>query len=291
MSKVPRFLIVDGYPKESRDQFREVGMGLAGELYRDMLVRYLPDAQYDIWLSSDPGVKSPTDAELSGYAGILWPGCNLTVYKFDDPRVISHLDLAKRAYEMGIPGFGTCWGIQVAVVAAGGEVGPHPGGREMNIGRKIRLTTVGRVHPMYDGKVGVFDAFVSHDDEVKKLPPCATLLASNDWSEVHAVSVTYKRGTFWGLQYHPEYDLHEMARLIVAREERLTKLGFFAGHDDLVQYVDKLEALYAKPDTKSLRWQLGIDDTILDASVRQREFINWLDKLVLPTAGLPPREA
>jgi len=82
-----------------------------------------------------------------------------------------------------------------------------------------------------------------------------------------------------------------MARLIVAREDRLIKLGFFAGHDDLVQYVDKLEALHAHPDCRSLRWQLGIDDTILDASVRQREFINWLDKLVLPTAGLPPRKA
>lgn len=290
MSKTPRFLIVDGYPKESREQFREVGMRLAWELYRDMVLTYIPEAECDVWLSSDPGVKTPTDAQFREYLGILWPGCNLTVYKLDDPRVIAHLDLAKRAYEIGTPAFGTCWGIQVAVVAAGGEVGPHPHGREMGIGRKIRLTEAGRAHPMYYGKIAVFDGFVSHEDEVKKLPPGATLLAENDWSGIHAVSVTHKRGTFWGLQYHPEYDVHEMARLIVAREDRLIKMGFFAGHDDLLQYVDKLEALHAQPDSKSLRWQLGIDDTILDASVRQREFINWLDKLVLPTAGLPPRE-
>ena len=265
-------------------------MRLAWELYRDMLLTYLPDAEYDIWLSSDPGVRTPTDNDLKGYAGILWPGCNLTVYKFDDPRVVGHLELAKRAYEIGVPAFGTCWGIQVAVVAAGGEVGPNPKGREMGIGRKMRLTEAGRTHAMYVGKPVVFDGFVSHDDEVKKLPPGATLLANNDFSEVHSVSVTHGRGTFWGLQYHPEYDVHEMARLIVAREERLVKYGFFEGHDDLVAFVDKLEALHSQPDRKPVRWQLGIDDTILSAPVRQCEFINWIDRLVLPTAGLPPRQ-
>lgn len=288
MAEALRFLIIDGYPKESRDKFREVGMGLAWELYRDMLLAYLPEAEYDLWLSSDPGVKPPTDAEMRSYAGILWPGCNLTVYDFDDPRVACHLELANRAYEMGIPSFGTCWGIQIAVVVAGGEVGPHPLGREMGVGRKILLTEAGRAHPMYDGKPPVFDGFVSHDDEVKKLPECATLLAGNDYSRIQSVSVTYRKGTFWGLQYHPEYDVHEMARLILAREEKLIKLGFFKGHDDLVEYARLLDALAAEPDRKDLRWQLGIDDTLLSGPLRQREFINWLDKLVLPTAGLPP---
>jgi len=290
MPSGPRFLIVDGYPKESREQFRQVGMRLAWELYRDMLVAYLPDAQYDIWLSSDPGSQIPTKEDLEKYVGILWPGCNLTVYHFDDPRVACHLELARRAYEVGVPAFGTCWGIQLAVVAAGGEVGPNPKGREMGIGRKIRLTEAGLKHPMYDGKPPVFDGFVSHDDEVKKLPDCATHLAANDFSEIHAVSVTYQRGTFWGIQYHPEYDLHEMARLIVAREDRLIKHGFFRDHADLTAYVDRLEELSANPDCKHLRWQLGIDDNILSTPIRQREFINWIDKLVLPTAGLPPRK-
>jgi len=290
MSSKARFLIIDGYPKASRDEFNQVGMRLAWELYRDMVVTYLPNAACDVWLSSDPGTASPTNSDLEKYAGVLWPGCNITIYHHDDPRVIAHLDLAKRAYEVGVPQFGTCWGIQLAVVAAGGEVKANPKGREMGIGRKIRLTEAGRVHPMYDGKPPVFDGFVSHDDEVTQLPPCATLLAGNDFSEVHAVSVTYKRGTFWGIQYHPEYDIHEMARLIVAREERLTKQGFFHDHEDMAAYVDKLEALHAQPDQKYLRWQLGIDDTILSAPVRQREFINWLDKLVLPSAGLPPRK-
>lgn len=290
MPAAARFLIIDGYPRESREQFREVGMRLAWETYRDMLLAYLPKARYDVWLSSDPGVPTPGRDDLAQYAGVLWPGCNLTVYHHDDPRVQSHLHVARLAYELGVPCFGTCWGIQVAVVAAGGEVAANPKGREMGIGRKIRLTPEGLPHPMYDGKPPVFDGFVSHDDEVAALPEGATLLAGNDFSAVQAVAVTHRRGTFWGIQYHPEYDVHEMARLIVAREDRLVRQGFFLGHDDLAAYVARLEALAAEPHRKDLRWQLGIDDTILAAPIRQREFINWLDKLVLPTAGLPPRE-
>jgi GMP synthase (glutamine-hydrolysing) len=282
MGVKPRFLIIDGYPKDSRDQFHEVGMKLAWELYRDMLVAWLPEAQCDVWLSSDQRESPPTDAALAGYAGVLWPGCNLTVYHFDDVRVKKHLELVDRSYAAGVPQFGTCWGIQLAVVVAGGEVGPHDSGREMGIGRKIYLTDAGRQHPMYQGKPPVFEGFVSHDDEVKKLPECATLLASNYHSPVQAASVTYKKGTFWGLQYHPEYDFHEVARLICAREPKLLKQNFFTGHDDLMAYVDTLEALHKDPDNKPLRWRLGVNDDIASAPVRQREFVNWLNYLVLP---------
>ena len=73
----------------------------------------------------------------------------------------------------------------------------------MGIGRKIRLTEEGRAHPMFDGKPEVYSHFVSHDDEVTRLPPDATLLAGNDYSRVQAVEVRHGRGIFWGVQYHP----------------------------------------------------------------------------------------
>ena len=274
MSISPKFLIVEGYPKPSRDQFDQVGMRLAWVLYRDMVVRYVPDAQCEVWYASDDVHGAPKD--LSSYAGLLWPGCNLTVYHLDDPRVTAQLALARRGYEAGIPQFGTCWGIQMGAAAAGGTVAPNPKGREMGIGRKIEITDAGRSHPMFQGKPWVYDHFVSHDDEVQVLPPGATLLAGNAFTRVQAIEVRHLRGTFWGIQYHPEYDLHEMARLIVAREDRLVKHGFFQGHEDLSLYVDRLEALHADPSRKDLRWQLGIDDDILSDRIRQCEFINWL---------------
>lgn len=274
MPKKLRFLITDGYPEPSREKFNDVGMRLAWELYRDMLGNYVPDAEVDVWFASDAPSDAP--AELASYDGLLWPGCSLTVFDVEKESVTSQHDLVRRAYEEGIPQFGTCWGIQIAVYVAGGTVRPHPRGREMGIGRKMRLTEAGRNHPMFRGKPLVYSHFVSHDDEVTELPPGATLLAGNDFSRVQAVEVKYERGVFWGIQYHPEYDLHEMARLIVAREERLVKQGLFRDHDDLVQYVDRLEALAADPERKDLRWQLGIDDDILRDDIRQCEFINWL---------------
>ncbi len=282
MTNQHKFLIIDGYSKKSRDDLETAGMCLAWDLYVKLLNRYLPDAAYDILLPSDPGVEMPTQEKLNGYSGIIWTGCNLTIYDHNDPSVTKQIKLAEDAYEVGIPSFGSCWGIQMAAAAAGGEIQLNPKGREMGIARKIQLTPEGRSHPMYEGKPPVFNAFISHDDHITKLPPGGVLLAGNDHSSVQAISVTHKKGTFWGVQYHPEYDLHEMARLIVAREHKLVPTGFFAGHDDLVQYVEKLETLFSNPDTKSLRWQLDIDDDILSDQIRQCEFANWIKNLVLP---------
>ena len=102
---------------------------------------------------------------------------------------------------------------------------------------------------------------------------------------MQALVVTHKKGTFWAIQYHPEYDLHAMARLIVAREELLVKEGFFTGHDDLQSHVDRLEALHKDPGRKDLRWQLAVGDDIIDQGIRQCEVKNWIERLVVPSAG------
>jgi GMP synthase (glutamine-hydrolysing) len=281
MARQYRLLIIDGYPKQSREEFDAAGMKYAGKLYEEMLLRYLPGAACDILHTSDPGVTIPSLQELTAYDGVLWPGCNLTVYHTDDERVKPMLALCDRAFEAGLPQFGTCWGIQLPAFVAGGEVKANPKGREMGIGRKMRLTEAGKKHPMMKGKPEVYNHFVSHDDEVTRLPEGSVLLSGNDFSHVQAAEIRYKKGVFWGLQYHPEYDLHEMARLMVAREKKLTELGFFRGHGDFQEYVDRLEALNAEPQRKDLRWQLGIDDDILSADIRQCEFRNWVETLIL----------
>jgi GMP synthase (glutamine-hydrolysing) len=155
----------------------------------------------------------------------------------------------------------------------------------MGIARKVRLTDEGLRHPMLEGKPPVYTGFISHLDEVTQLPFGATLLATNEFTHVQAIEVKHRKGTFWATQYHPEYDLHEVARLIVAREPRLVREGFFATHEDLAGYVEKLEALAHDPARKDLRWQLDIDDDVLSDQVRQIEFRSWIDKLVLPLAA------
>ena len=277
-----RFLVIDGYHKTARAELGAGGASEAGALYARMLQKCLPGALCDIVHPADPGESLPKGAALEQYDGIAWTGCSLTIYE-DDPRVGPQIELARAAYESRVPSFGSCWAAQMAVVAAGGIVRANPRGREMGIGRKIALTPEGRSHPLYFGKSSVFDGFISHVDEITHLPPGAVLLASNAFTHVQAVAVTHKGGQFWGLQYHPEYDLHELARLTWCRIDKLVSLGFFRDRNAAEKYVDLLEVLHQDSSRKDIAWLLGIDDDVMSEDIRLAEVRNWIERLVLPS--------
>ena len=97
--------------------------------------------------------------------------------------------LRARCSRAKTPLFGSCWGLQVVTVAAGGTVRANPKGREIGIGRRIALTPAGREHPMYAGKASVFDAVTVHLDEVETLAPGTTVLAANAQSDVQAAEI------------------------------------------------------------------------------------------------------
>lgn len=284
MVSSPVFLIVDGYDRSSREALAAAGMKVAADLYAEMLAHALPEARADFLFPSDPGASMPAGAALAQYSAVLWTGCNATIYD-PEPRISSQIALAKEAYAVGTPQFGSCWGLQMAAVAAGGEVKANPKGREMGIARRILLTDAGKGHPMMAGRAPCFEAFISHVDEVTALPAGAEVLAGNDFTRVQAIAVQHRKGIFWGVQYHPEYDLHEMARLTVAREQKLIPLGFYRSPDALQKHVAQMEALHAEPQRTDLRWLLAIDDDVLDAQRRTLEFRNFLDRIVLPRAG------
>jgi GMP synthase (glutamine-hydrolysing) len=281
MATGPRILVVDGYAREGREELAAGGATPAGPLYEKMLKSCAPDAQVDIVYPADPGASLPMGASIAQYDGIAWTGSSLTVYA-DDPKVRPQIEFARAAFEARVPSFGSCWAAQIAVVAAGGQCAQNFRGREMGFARKIALTPEGRAHPLYSGKKSVFDAFISHEDEATHLPPGGLLLASNDHSHMQAVAVTHKGGQFWGLQYHPEYDLHELARLCYCRKEKLTRMGFFRDTDAAQDYVDKLEALHQDPSRKDIAWLLGIDQDVMNEDIRQVEVRNWIDRLVRP---------
>ncbi len=273
-----KFLIIDGYSKASRDKLEEAGMSFAWKLYADMLLKYLPDAEYDVFFPSDTDVADFPDADKLGeYTAIIWTGSDLDIKETHIPTNAGQITVAEKAYEIGIPSWGSCWGIQMAAVAAGGTVIKNSKGREMGIGRKISKTEEGKNHPMLKGKADIYYGFESHYDIVDKLPEGAVVLSRNPFSGVQSMVVNHKKGTFWATQYHPEYNLHEIARLTIAREKLLTEQGFFKDHEAMQSYVDKMEELYQEPDRKDLAWQLGIDEDIIDDDIRQLEFKNWID--------------
>ena len=225
----------------------------------------------------------PDARHVQAYDGFIWTGSNLTIYE-NDPRVTRQIEFARLLFEVGRPQFGSCWGVQMAAVAAGGEVRKNPHGREMGFARKLRLTAEGRAHPMYEGKPDVFDGFISHLDEVTRLPNGGVLLATNEHTRVQALEVRHGNGIFWATQYHPEYELADMARLIVARADHLIKEGFFADRAALDTKVQRMETLASDPSRKDLRWDVAIGDDILDDRIRQCELRNWVRKVVMPAA-------
>lgn len=154
----------------------------------------------------------------------------------------------------------------------------------MAIARKITLNSDGRGHPLFEGKISVFDQPAIHVDEVTHLPSGSVILAANRFCGVQAASIIHKGGVFWGVQYHPEFDLDDMARLVRRYAESLVDQGFFADEAAASEYAEWLQVLHQNPEREDLSWLLGIDADILDQRVRWREIENWITRLVRPSA-------
>ncbi len=271
-----RYLIIDGYTRAAREQLVAGGASMAADLYEAMLARWTGgEVVCEKLFPSDPGVTCPGVEALRAYDGVTWTGCSLGCND-GSAEVEAQIQLQRDLYSAGVPSFGSCWAAQIAVVAAGGRVEENPRGREMGIARKIQLTAAGQAHPLHEGRRGPFDAFTSHDDEIGEVPAGAQILSGNAHSAVQSVCVTHGEGTFWGVQYHPEYDFHELARLIYCRIEKLVAKGFYRARNAALAHIDDLEALHADPSRKDLAWKLGIDDDVMNPDVRCTEVRNWI---------------
>lgn len=277
-----RFLVIDGYIKWGRDDLEAGGATTAGKLYADMLAKCTPPGipvETHLIYPDDTDFKLP---DLSHYHAVGWSGSSLTVYKTEDERIQRMIDIATRCYAQGIPQFGSCFGLQVAVAAAGGVVRKNPNGKEVGIARKIQLTEAGRAHPMYEGKPTVFGGFSSHNDQVTHMQPGTLHLAQNMHTTVQAACIRYLNGDFWGLQYHPEYDLHEFARLLYCRRNVSIELGFFKDMETVDAMVADLETLHVDKSRMDIAWRLGFDSDVMDDHIRTIEVQNFIRHLVLP---------
>lgn len=281
-NRAAKLLVLDGYPKGHRIELAEHDGTLAGELYAARLKQCLDNVEVHILYPADADCELPSGAALADFDGIVWTGSSLTIHDESDESVIRQIRFAQAAYEANVPMFGSCWAAQMAVTAAGGHCALNPNGREFGLARKIQLTPAGRGHTMYVGKTDVFDGYTSHQDEITHIPSGSVILAKNEFTSVQAVDVTYKGGSFWAVQYHPEYDLHEIASLCRWRKEGLTAQGNFASIPEAEAFIDKMEALHADTSRSDLRWQLGVDDDVLNDDIRFLEIRNWFNAKVAP---------
>ena len=278
----PRLLVIEGNSPQSLAEHEAVGGTPAHQGYSNLLRELIPGAVVDTCHPGDPSATLPEGESLAGYDGIAITGSSLHIYNGDLP-VTRQIDLVRAALTTGTPIFGSCWGLQVITAAAGGSVRKNPNGREIGFGRGIRLTEAGRKHPMYAGKLDVFNAPTVHLDEVETLAPGTTVLATNAVSDVQSAEIRTNGSVAWAVQYHPEYPLREVAAIVRRIGARLIEEGFFSDEADFKTFAHDLDTLDRDPECKRLAWRHGISKNILDKKLRVSEVANWIEFQVLPT--------
>ncbi len=277
----PRLLVIEGNSPQTMATHVAVGGMPAHQGYSNLLRELLPGAIVDSAHPGDVTATLPSGEALEGYDGIAITGSALHIYK-PEPAVTRQIDLVRAALATGTPVFGSCWGLQVITVATGGSVRKNPNGREIGFGRGIRLTEAGRKHPMYVGKLDVFNAPTVHLDEVEALPACATVLSTNAMSAVQSAEFRTGGSIAWGVQYHPEYPLRELAAIVRRIGTGLIGEGFFADEAGVIAFSQDLDALDKDPACKRLSWLHGISQNVLNKKLRVSEVANWIEYQVLP---------
>lgn len=274
-----RFLIAESEPPAAREKRRASVGRSSGETFLRTLGDLVPGVDCIRVKPADADTEVPGVAALAEFDAVFLTGSPLHLYD-DTPEVRRQVDFMRAVFASGTPSFGSCAGLQVATVAAGGTVRPMTARHEAGFARRIAATDAGRHHPLLRGRPAAFDAPAIHSDEVDTLPAGATLLASNDVTSVQAAEIRHDRGLFWGVQYHPELTLHEVAEALRRQADDLVEHGLARGPDDVEAVAAMVDDL--GPDRPDLAWRLGLDAQVIDPAMRTTELRNFVDALVRP---------
>lgn len=283
-----RVLVVDGYKRAQREEYARDSGATPGEAYAAELRRVEPTLVTDICLPADEGANLPDGSGLASYDGIALTGSSLHIHS-PEPAVTRQIELMRAIYQSGTPCFGSCWGIQIAAVAAGGSVALNPNGLEIGFARRIAKTEAGAAHPLLAGRPAAFDAPAIHFDSIVAPPDDATILAANTMSPIQAAEFRQDGGTFWGVQYHPEFSLRLIATILRRHAKVLVERGFRRDEADTERWLADLDALDADPARRDLAWAHGLDEEVLDPVRRVTELRNFLEMRVKPQASLRGR--
>ncbi|MCC3862103.1 type 1 glutamine amidotransferase [Pseudemcibacter aquimaris] len=276
-----KLLIVEGNTAEARDQAVAAGSMAQSTLYHKTLEWLKPGISCDIVYPADGSVGLPDADRLNNYAGVVWTGSSLNIYE-DDPAITRQVDFMKLCFESGAMIFGSCWGLQMAVVATGGTVVKNEKGREVGIARDIAPTHQGENHPMFGGKRGIFDANAIHLDHVEKIPEGATVLAGNEMSEVQAIEIKRGDAIFWGVQYHPEFDLEYMSYIVRKYKQMMVDEDICESNEAAEKLSSDYLAVHNDQTRKDIIENLEIGEDVLDPCLRLKEIGNWLDFIEKP---------
>ena len=248
-------LIVESNPPALLDQ----GNAASTAFVRSLL-SFAPDAQLRIVAPQ----SEPLDTSVfAGIDGVIFTGSS-SHWSTDAPEATPLRHAMQSSFEVGVPVWGSCNGMQLATVVLGGTIAHSPNGMEIGLARNLELTEEGAVHPMMAGRKNGFAVPCIHRDVVTRIPTGAKVLASNEHCEVQALTYNRDGVDFWGTQYHPELSVTDIA-------EAIARSGLFQGQSDAASDLQLAES-----DEEAAR-RVG---TTVDAQRhehRARELLNWLD--------------
>ena len=214
-----KILIVEGNLREENESFSENGIQTHTESLKDSLSHFTDELSFDVVNpSSDQNIQLISN-QLEQYDGLIWGGSSLNIYN-DTPEIRRQIEFMKNCQNKVGKILAICWGMQVAVTAAGGQV-KKADNSHIGIANEIEINKNGIKHPLYKNKDKKFNSPAFNFDEVVRLPDKAVCLASNRINKIQSLYFEINNTKVWGLQYHPEITYEKMISLIQFRKDRL----------------------------------------------------------------------
>ena len=255
-----KILLVEGNLREANQEFTDNGIKTHTESLKDSIDYFTNNLEVDsVNPSSDKNIFDKVK-DLKKYDGLIWGGSSLNIYS-DTLEIKKQIEFMKECQNQIKNILAICWGMQVAVTAAGGTVKKSKNGPHKGIALEVNINEDGLSHPLYKDKEKVFNTPAFNYDEVVTLPNDATLLSSNKINRVMGLNFKSKTSNIWGIQYHPEITYDKMITLIHFRKERLLENKSFLSEKELISQVQMIEN----------------ENKITDNESRMRELKNWLD--------------
>ena len=256
-----KILIVEGNLREENQNFSTSGIQTHTQSLQDSLDKFTNELDMDVVNPSSDEDIDKKAKELNKYDGLIWGGSSLNIYN-DTPEIRRQIQFMKECQKKVKNILAICWGMQVAVTAAGGVVKKSSNGAHIGIANQLIINEQGLNHPLYSGKKNNFNTPAFNFDEVATLPENGVCLASNKINKVQSMYFKINNNDVWGLQYHPEITYQKMIQLIKFRKDRLIETRkVFANHDQVDEHISFIEK----------------EISISDNQQRMMELKNWLN--------------
>ena len=255
-----KILLVEGNLREVNQEFTDNGIKPHTESLKESIDYFTNNLEIDsVNPSSDSNIFEKVK-DLDKYDGLIWGGSSLNIYS-DTIEIRKQIDFMRECQKRVKNILAICWGLQVAVTAAGGEVKQGKNGAHRGIAHEIIINSEGLKHLLYKDKKQTFNTPAFNYDEVVTLPAGSTLLSSNKVNKVMGLNFKSELSDIWGIQYHPEITYEKMITLINFRKERLLQNNSFNSEEDMNSHINIIEN-EIKRSNKDLR---------------MRELRNWLN--------------